>query len=171
MEGEFWTNIKDYPNYAISTYGNVENMNTCKILKYGMDVKKGYYFVNLCRNGKYESRNVHRLVADAFIPNPENKETVDHRDGNRLNNNISNLRWATRSEQARNTKIQSNNVSGVRGVSFINSRNKWSARICIDGNQYFLGYFKTLDEAKEARINKANEIFGEFKNICENYVL
>ena len=58
----------------------------------------------------------HRLVAQAFLPNPENKPVVDHIDGDTMNNYIGNLRWATSEENARNTKKYRNNTSGVTGV-------------------------------------------------------
>ena len=63
-------------------------------------------------DGKRKSAKIHRLVAEAFIPNPENKECVDHIDKVRNNNNVNNLRWATKSENCMNKKIQSNNKSG-----------------------------------------------------------
>jgi hypothetical protein len=59
---------------------------------------KKYADIHLWRNSKYVSTHVHRLVAIAFIDNPENKPEVNHRDGNKLNNHISNLEWVTRSE-------------------------------------------------------------------------
>lgn len=64
------------------------------------------------KNNKVEKVPIHRLVAEAFIPNSENKPTVDHVDGNRLNNSVDNLRWATYSEQ--NSRF---NTIGVRGIT------------------------------------------------------
>jgi len=60
-----------------------------------------------------------------------------------------------------------NNSSGVKGVNFEKIVKKWRANIMIDGTQITLGFFKTLEEAKLARINKANELFGEYINACE----
>ena len=59
---------------------------------------KRYADIHLWRNRKYVSTHVHRLVAIAFIPNPENKAEVNHKDGNKLNNHVNNLEWVTRSE-------------------------------------------------------------------------
>lgn len=55
--------------------------------------RRGYLYVNLCKNGKYKSVSVHRLVAGAFLPKSPNKNDVNHIDGNKTNNNASNLEW------------------------------------------------------------------------------
>lgn len=85
-------------NYLVSTNGNVKNSVTCKVLKPKI-TKDGYCEVGLYHNGKVYHRRVHRLVAIAFIPNPENKPTVNHKDTNTLNNDVDNLEWATVEEQ------------------------------------------------------------------------
>lgn len=63
--------------------------------------KDGYYVVSVKLNGRSKWYPIHRLVAEAFIPNPENKPCVNHRDGDKLNNNIENLEWCTYGENAR----------------------------------------------------------------------
>lgn len=65
--------------------------------KYGKNHAQ-YYVVNLCKGGKPYHKQVHRLVAEAFIPNPENFDTVDHIDCNGLNNCVINLRWMSRED-------------------------------------------------------------------------
>lgn len=60
--------------------------------------KHGYYYVNIYKNNNRKTVKNHRLVAEAFIPNPENKPEVNHKDGDKLNNKISNLEWVTSSE-------------------------------------------------------------------------
>eukprot|EP01041_Mallomonas_annulata_P003281 gene3281-6495_t len=167
MEVEYWTNIKDYPDYAVSTFGNVENMKTGRILKAGIDTN-GYFTVVLYKNGKSKTHRVHQLVAQAFLDNFDDKQNVDHIDNDRQNNNISNLRFATYVENSRNAKLSSSNTSGIKGVSFDSNRNKWKAYINIDGIRIHLGYYKSIEDAKQARINKAHEVFGEFINDCEN---
>ena len=166
MEEEFWTNVRGYPDYAISTYGSVENMVTCKILKPQVGTT-GYYHVTLYNNGKFKKFKIHKLVANAYLENLNNKENVDHIDCDRLNNNVSNLRWCTSQENSRNAKLSSKSSSGFKGICFHKQSNKWRAHIMIDGIQIHLGLFDNIEDAKYARQEKVNELFGEYTNACE----
>jgi hypothetical protein len=103
---EEWTQIQDFSNYEVSNLGNVRNSNTGRILK--LSCKGGYMFTGLSQNSIGKTFPVHRLVALAFIDNPENKPQVNHKDKNRSNNNVSNLEWSTASE---NSIHRSNNVA------------------------------------------------------------
>lgn len=83
--------------YTISRLGIVLNRfdyTLCQCLD-----EDGYLYVKLYKNGKGTKKRIHRLVAETFIPNPDNKPTVNHIDGDKLNNHYLNLEWATRSEQ------------------------------------------------------------------------
>jgi chemotaxis response regulator CheB len=116
---------------------------------------------------KKTTHKIHRLVAQHFIPNPNNKTTVDHIDSKAtLNNTVSNLRWATRQEQRRNTSKQKASASSqYKGVSWNKDKNKWQSYIKFNGKQNTLGYFKTEEEAALAYNLKATEHFGEFKKL------
>lgn len=109
-----WKKISWNQNYSVSDDGQVRNDRTGKIRAQTLCKNNGYYIVDLYKDNKRKKVPVHRLVAEAFIPNPDNKKTVDHKDGNRTNNNVSNLRWATYSEQ--NSRFGS---SGVRSQKVI----------------------------------------------------
>jgi len=81
--------------YIISSDGRLFNMNTNNEIKIPINKYTGYNGVNLVHNGKKYYKMAHRLVAETFIPNPENKRTVNHIDGNKNNNKVTNLEWAT----------------------------------------------------------------------------
>lgn len=93
-----WKKIERNDNYSINENGEVRNDSTNHIKNPFVNKANGYLTVDLYRNNKSEKVPIHRLMAEAFIPNLENKATVDHIDGNRKNNSIDNLRWATYSE-------------------------------------------------------------------------
>jgi hypothetical protein len=92
---------------------------------------------------------------------------VDHIDNDKTNNNISNLRFATSKENSQNSKLRSNNTSGHKGIYFNKRAKKWRAHIQIDGININIGYFDNLEDAKIARINRANQAFGVYTNACE----
>ena len=104
MRVEEWKDIKGYEGlYQVSNLGNVKSLkrNTTheRILKQRKN-RDGYLYVNLCKEGKTKTKKIHRLVAEHFISNDENKYSVNHKDGIKNNNNVENLEWATSLEQA-----------------------------------------------------------------------
>ena len=115
-----WKILKENENYSINEKGEIKNNITKKILSPSINKNSGYYQIDLWKDNKSKKYTLHRLVANNFIPNLENKPTVDHIDGNRINNNVSNLRWATYSEQnsrfntfgVRSEKIKVINING-----------------------------------------------------------
>ena len=161
MENENWLKINEFDNYSISNFGNVRNDKTNRILK--KSKSNGYLVIGL-ENKQFR---VHRLVAFAFIPNPDNKEYVDHIDGNKINNHILNLRWASCQENNRNQKMAKHNTSGVKGVSWNKEKQKWRVFISINDQYKHLGYFVNIDDAIKKRQEIAKQQFGEFINICE----
>lgn len=108
--------VQGYPNYTIYSDGRVYSKLRKKYLK-GHDRGRGYLQYRLYdNNGIQKAFNVHRLVAKHFIANPENKPTVNHINGNKKDNRVENLRWATHSEQtihAMQTGLLKPNTSGI----------------------------------------------------------
>ena len=94
---EEWRLITDYPSYMVSDMGNVKNTATDTIKK-ATQRPDGYKVVGLWDKGVSEVCYIHRLVGEAFLPNPDNKHTINHKDGDKGNNHLSNLEWATNSE-------------------------------------------------------------------------
>lgn len=154
---EHWLNISGYDNYQVSNFGRIRNSTTGRILKLGND-SNGYLKVNLSKNGKVKTHQIHNLVANEFIDKIDGKNYIDHIDKNRLNNIVENLRWVSSSENSRNRSIASNNTSNFKGVSFYKNHNKYYAEIKHEGQRYRLGHFKTAEEAARAYDKKAKEL-------------
>lgn len=89
--------IKGFDHHTINEQGVVTNLKTGKVLTPNIR-KNGYYLMTIYEFNKSYKRYLHRILAETFIPNPENKLTVNHIDGNKLNNDLSNLEWASYSE-------------------------------------------------------------------------
>ena len=144
--------IEGYENYLIHIDGRVYNKKFDRFLKPVVN-NRGYLYVNLWKDAKQKIMTVHRLLGKAYIPNPENKPCIDHKDNNTLNNNIENLRWATISENNSNRIVYG--AVPFRGVH--KYRNRFQARIRIDGTLKYIGMYDTPEEASEARIKYCTE--------------
>ena len=153
---EEYRDIIDFPNYQVSNLGNVKNIITNKILKPMKNRKNnGRYacYEVILRNESHANSSkgkhlkISRLVAEAFIPNPENKPFVDHIDNDSSNNHYTNLRWATPKENKLNTnnKHKFNNITQSVNISLI--RGKY--RLNVQRVNY--GVYNTLVEAQDAR--------------------
>lgn len=97
---EVWKPIKDFNGYEVSNTGQVRSTNyrgkgVTRILKTSPDKMTGYMKVALIKDGKTKPKTVHRLVADAFIENPNNYPCVNHKDEDKTNNHVTNLEWCT----------------------------------------------------------------------------
>ena len=138
----------DYYGYTVYANGDIMGKWGKKMLKPSKN-RGGYLYVNIYNDKKYHKMSVHRIVALCYIENPDNKPEVDHiLCKEKTNNNVSNLRWATRSEQEMNKDIRCNNTSGVKGVR--KHGNGWEATLTING-KIMTKYFKSFDKAVAKR--------------------
>lgn len=152
---ELWKNIKNFSNYEISTFGNLRNKITNKHLN--PTNRSGYLGVTIQNDDKNrKSMKIHRLVALTFLPNPENKYTVNHIDHNKSNNNIDNLEWATTTEQNRHKRKTKKEVQRL-----ISSRKVW--RIDKDTNE-LLELFETIRDASKWIFDNNLTTVKEFNN-------
>lgn len=173
MEDNQVLNIEEWkqiPNlsYEISSLGKIRNLQG-KVLKTYVQ-NSGYEQIKINYQGLHIHKSIHRLVAEAFIPNPLNKEYVNHIDGNKLNNTVDNLEWCTNSENilhARKTglnpynkptlglklKPRSNNAkqSQYLGVHWDKSRQRWRTCVVLDKVKYLQKRYDSEYEAALAR--------------------
>lgn len=103
-----WAEIPDFPNYEVSSEGDVRNKKFNRMLAFSLNCKNftTYRRVTLFKNGQRHYKQVHRLVAEAFLPNPQNLPQVDHKDDNGENNSVSNLKWVTASQNIKKSFMQ-----------------------------------------------------------------
>lgn len=136
---EIWKDIKDYEGvYQISNFGNIRSLNRIikdknktyllhgKILKLG--IRNKYKVINLHKNNIRKSFQVHRLVAEAFIPNPDNLAIVNHIDENPINNNVKNLEWCSQKHNVNHSKhklyhTKNAKLSNITNEKYINVKN------------------------------------------------
>jgi hypothetical protein len=157
---EKWVDISGYEGlYKVSNTLKVFSLISNKILNQYTLVRHGlpYKFVCLSKEGRQRTAYIHRLVAIAFIPNPLNKREVDHIDGDSLNNDISNLRWCSSKENARNpiTVYRKRMNSG---------RNKKKPVVEVSKDGYVIRSFNSLREAER----ETGLWCSEIKNSCEH---
>ena len=152
-----WKEIEGYENYHVFEDGRVWS---CKrkgrFMKPSPNTENGYLHVNF--NSK--TKSIHRLVGEAFIPNPENKPQIDHIDRNRTNNHVSNLRWATHEENMDNIGEYKNNTTGHKNISYNKFQNRWMFNKCIHRVKT-QKYFNTLEDSLIFKIKF--EIFNRLK--------
>lgn len=150
---EIWKEVKGYESYLISSFGNVKslNYNKTKVEKY---LKQehclgGYLRVSLFNLMKKKKRfSVHRLVALNFIPNPDNKPEVNHKDENPSNNHVDNLEWFTSRENIEYS-FTKKSITKIKGVNWIERMKSYQCSIWLNKKKHYLGSTKDLEKAKE----------------------
>ena len=114
----------------------------------------------LCVGINYNSYRAHRLIFlmhKGYLP-----KTIDHINGDKLDNRIENLRAATVGQNQHNRKTNANNTSGYKGVSWNKARKKWITGIKLEGKKIHLGYFDNVEEAAEVVRKAREELHGDF---------
>lgn len=154
IEGEEWHDIKDMEDYQVSNKGRVKNKHNNFLMN--LRDEFGYIKVSIQQN-KYQ---VHRLVAQAFIPNPENKPTVDHVNRDSRDNNLENLRWATHKEQSNNQTHANGNI--YRKINMINPKTDEIIRTFININDAVDYVISTTT------ITNKKTILDKIRRVCTN---
>ena len=152
--------IDGFPDYYINRQGEMwsDKYKGLRMLKPGLN-KASYRHVALLIKGTQSSHRISRMVAKTFIPNPENKEMVDHINRIRTDDRVENLRWVTRKENSRNRSKYSNNTSGLTGVSFRKDRESWRTYWCDNIGKLRSKYFSINKYGK----NQAKRLAIEYR--------
>lgn len=164
---EAWKDVIGYEGiYQVSNTGKVKRIGAYKnqhgrewisnrILKPATK-SNGYMFVGLSKDNKVSSKHIHRLVAEAFIPNPFNKPTVNHKDGNKSNNTVENLEWVTYLE---------NNMHSIK-VLKRDSKNSSDSRpvLQFDKEGNFIKEYPSMREAqRQTGIDAIDKVCNHIK--------
>lgn len=165
---EEWKDIKGYKGkYQVSNTGKIISLNYHRSGKSKELIpnkpKKGYPYVGLCNGGKIKSLKIHRLVAEAFIPNPGNKPFVNHKDGNKHNNNVNNLEWVTALENNLHMYhvLNKHPMSGYRYDKNKKSRKVAQYYISEEGYRYHIAtYANAVIAAKINNISSTSSIIA-----------
>jgi NUMOD4 motif/HNH endonuclease/AP2 domain len=169
VDFEEWRDIPGFEgHYKASSLGRIKSLDRVVVYSTGQVVPykgrimnpsinhQGYYRVHLSKQQERKVYAVHTLIAQSFFGNFENL-TVDHIDGNKLNNKIENLQLITINENASKGKGE-NRSSDYIGVSWHKQCKKWIANICIKGKNVYLGAFDDEFEAAKAYTDKKSNI-------------
>ena len=162
MENEIWKTIEGCEDYQISNLGKVKNIKTNKFLNSYLD-NQGYEKISLCVNNKTKNFKKHRLIAIYFIPNPENKLTVNHINKIKNDNRIENLEWATMSEQ--------NLAVNKSKDAFLNKSDRRSIlRIQLSDKTTILEHYNSIIEASKWLFNNNKTTFNEFNKLTSSII-
>jgi hypothetical protein len=169
LNTETWLKISEFPLYEVSDMGRVRNAGTLHVMA-TYPINSGYLVSSFTRRGEktVDKRLLHRLVAEAFVVKPDGADVVNHLDGDRRNNKAKNLEWTTQKgnmQHAAEVGLWSYNkpTAGLKlpsrsttakaskyiGICWVNSRQRWAARVVHDGKVY--GQRRFVEEIEAAK--------------------
>lgn len=152
---ETWKPVKGYEGiYEVSNLGRVRNIKRKNKIVKSYLTRTGYRRVQLSKAAITKNHLVHRLVADAFLPKPENKDVINHKDFNRANNSVENLEWLTYQENSHysmdrmvQAQLNRNRVCKTKHHNIYPNRKHFAVRVSRYGKEIINKTFPTLDEA------------------------
>lgn len=148
---EIWKDVVGYEGiYFVSNMGNIKSIHRNNKYLLMQKTHDGYLRVTLCNNGKRQRFHAHRIVANAFIENKENKKCVNHINSIRHYNRLDNLEWVTHRE---NTHHYYNKKTNHIGISYAKIMNVYQVKIFINKKSIYLGSYKSLEEAIKVNNN------------------
>ena len=134
-----------FSNYYINIYGDIFRNN--KKIKPWIS-KQGYKCISLWVKNKQHNRSIHRLLGLTFIPNPKQSLQIDHIDRNKLNNDLSNLRWCCPRENCINKEYIYNPMTNSKGISMSKSGLRYCVNLYREGKKIYKGSYLSLEIAK-----------------------
>lgn len=155
---EKWMPIKGYPDYFVSSNGEIKSFKNNKehILKPLFDGQKAYLHVSLCNKEGRKTKQIHRLVATAFLPNPLNKKQVNHKNLNKEDNRVSNLEWVTQAENMKHAyKNGRVSVPSFKG-NFGKNHNKSVGYILLNPNGEKEIYYSGCEFRRKTGLDNSN---------------
>lgn len=163
---EMWKKIEEF-DYEVSDQGRIRSIdkqvNTglkhqTYVIKKGKmlkpNLKKGYLTIDLCNNNKHKTTNIHRLVAQAFITNEENKHTVNHKNAIKTDNRVSNLEWCSSKE----------NTQHALKLGLIVSQHRKKI-LCVELNKEFGSSYQAAEWLNETLYHCSKSVRGMSRNI------
>lgn len=173
MQNEIWKEITGYEGlYEVSNLGNVKSLERNIVRKDGTNYyiperilrpcksSKGYLNIGLNKNGRAKSYKVHRLVAEAFIPNPENKLEVNHINADKTDNRVDNLEWATRKEN-----VQHSIDEGLQTMFGVKNNKRSTPVAKYDNNNVLIAVYPSMREASRQTGIHQSDICKCCKNV------
>lgn len=161
---DIWKEIREYEGlYEVSNTGKVRSLPKKGGYKVphilALNQCRDYLFVTLCKKYKICAKDVHRLVAEAFIPNPDNKPCVNHKDGNKRNNNVKNLEWVTFSEN----NLHRYHVLGYKPIWHLHKTNYCKRVKCLETGLIYDSIRDASRKTGTDRSSLARALSGRYK--------